>query len=124
MNSLKGAVIQWEDKYKYASGDKFKLPPPLPNLEHRALVELFEATHGFRWRDHSGWTGYPVGVSKLGLEHFAMHPAFWHGLECGKTKPTPNRPKVESFVEALQLSANNLEGTLPDRSSPDTNRTD
>ena len=40
INAAWGAQIQWEDKYKFASGDKFRQPPELPGAEHDALVDL------------------------------------------------------------------------------------
>ena len=42
-----------------------------------------------------------------------MHCAFWHGIECEATKPTPTQAKIRAFVSAVLLKSNDLEGSIP-----------
>jgi hypothetical protein len=67
----------------------------IPAQERQALIALYEATDGNNWKEHDGWLG-PVGTE-----------CDWHGIICG----TPV-PPLE--VTAIELSENNLSGTIPD----------
>jgi Leucine-rich repeat (LRR) protein len=60
--------------------------------ERDALIALYEATGGDEWFDRSGWLGAP------GTE------CSWYGVYCNDS---------ESWVEYIDLSYNNLTGTLP-----------
>jgi Leucine Rich Repeat len=67
----------------------------IPPSERLALLDLFAATEGERWTDKEGWRGAP------GTE------CSWHGVICSTTT------KGDSYVEGLELSDNNLSGSLP-----------
>lgn len=67
----------------------------IPAEERQALIALYEATDGNNWKDHEGWLG-PVGTE-----------CDWHGIICG----TPVPPLGVTYIE---LSQNNLSGTIPD----------
>jgi hypothetical protein len=64
--------------------------------ERQALVALYEATDGNRWKNHDGWLG-PEGSE-----------CTWYGVEC---EPTATEPTT---VIHLDLSENNLHGRIPD----------
>ena len=70
----------------------------MPDLERLALVELFESTHGFRWRDNFGYTGRQATPSRLGLDHYAMPPAWWAGVEIDAGGRVSALNLVSSFV--------------------------
>jgi hypothetical protein len=63
--------------------------------ERQALVDLFHATGGPRWKDRAGWLG-PAGTE-----------CDWHGVQCD---PGPVAP---TNVVGLDLADNNLTGTVP-----------
>jgi hypothetical protein len=64
--------------------------------ERQALIDLYNSTNGTGWRNHEGWLGPP------GTE------CDWYGVACWDDN---NRP---STVNGLELSENNLSGTLPE----------
>jgi len=68
----------------------------IPAEECEALVALYNATSGTSWKDHSGWTG------SIGTE------CEWHGVVCGHGNGSGLN------VTAIELSENNLVGTVPD----------
>jgi len=68
----------------------------IPAEEREALVALYNATSGTSWKDHSGWTG------SIGTE------CEWHGVVCGHGNGSGLN------VTAIELSENNLVGTVPD----------
>lgn len=63
----------------------------LPPAEEAALVDLYQATNGVGWVDSTGWL-------------VDSDPCTWFGVTCDAGGST---------VEALDLSANNLDGPLP-----------
>lgn len=68
-------------------------------VERQALIALYEATGGPRWKHRVGWLGAP------GTE------CEWHGVECG----IHGRHLVTDIaVSGLELFDNNLAGSVPD----------
>jgi hypothetical protein len=67
----------------------------IPAQERQALIALYEATDGNNWKEHNGWLG-PLGTE-----------CDWHGIICGTQVPPLG-------VTAIELSENNLSGTIPD----------
>ena len=67
----------------------------IPAQERQALIALYEATDGNNWKDHEGWLG-PVGTE-----------CDWHGIICATRVPPLG-------VTDIELSQNNLSGTIPD----------
>jgi hypothetical protein len=65
-------------------------PTPVPTTEHDVLMALYESTNGDDWSDNSGW-GTKRDICK------------WHGLTCND----------ERSVKQLELSQNNLTGSIP-----------
>jgi hypothetical protein len=63
----------------------------IPTSERQALVDLYNATNGTGWTNHTNWNG-PVGTE-----------CTWFGVNCWDT----------GSVQALALQNNNLRGTLP-----------
>ena len=115
VNAAMGNVAQWEDNYKFACGEKFPFDlHPAQGDERNALVALFEATHGHRWRQVHGWAGRKSNPSRLGFEHYDCHIMGWWGVGVEPSKPTQVNPKVLSLVKSLQLNANDLDGQLPE----------
>jgi hypothetical protein len=72
-------------------------PKRLAAEERDALIALYHATGGSQWSDKSGWLGSP------GTE------CEWHGVTCGY----PADAEAMPFVESIELSQNNLVGTIP-----------
>ena len=68
----------------------------VPPDERRVLMELFAATGGERWKNRDGW-----GASS--------QVCTWYGVFCDFVGGDANRP----VVAGLDLTLNNLEGTLP-----------
>jgi hypothetical protein len=68
---------------------------PIPGEERQALIDLYNATGGENWTDHSGWLG-PAGTE-----------CSWNGVACRQTRAGQWR------VFHLGLSANRLIGTIP-----------
>lgn len=66
----------------------------IPAQERQALIALYEATDGNNWKDHEGWLG------SVGTE------CDWHGIICGTEVPPLG-------VTDIELSQNNLSGTIP-----------
>lgn len=64
--------------------------------ERQALVALYESTDGIHWKNHKGWLGDP------GTE------CTWEGVECQHSFDEP------TTVTSLNLSENNLRGTIPE----------
>jgi hypothetical protein len=69
---------------------------PISATERAALVALFESTGGSKWTHRVGWLGAPGTECR------------WHGVQCGE------RENDQSAVTWLNLSENNLRGTLPE----------
>jgi len=67
----------------------------IPTTEREALLALYAATDGDRWKDHEGWLGPP------GTE------CNWYGVAC---KPGTN---LEWRVSDLAVSENDLNGLVP-----------
>jgi hypothetical protein len=68
----------------------------VPADERRVLMESFASTGGDRWSKRDGW----------GTEQSVCN---WYGVWCDYPDGNANRP----VVAGLDLSLNNLEGTLP-----------
>jgi len=66
--------------------------------ERQALIALYEATGGDHWKNHTGWLGAP------GTE------CSWYGVSCG---PQPDGSTRLFVVFSLDLSENNLKGSVP-----------
>ena len=66
--------------------------------ERRALIALYNATDGEHWKNNTHWMGEP------GTE------CVWYGVECGQ-QPNGEGPLV---VDSLDLSENNLKGSIPE----------
>jgi hypothetical protein len=64
----------------------------IPTSERTTLMELYNSTNGWNWRNNTGWNGLP------GTE------CGWYGVSCDSG--------LTSIV-SIQLSSNNLTGTLP-----------
>ncbi len=71
---------------------------PLPAEERDALVALYNATGGPLWKHNSGWLGAP------GTE------CEWYGVSCDYPA---HAQRFTPFVVSLELSENNLAGTIP-----------
>lgn len=68
----------------------------VPAQERHALMALFESTDGNHWKDREGWLGPPSSECS------------WKGVECESPEDGP------TYVVALDLSANNLHGSIPE----------
>ena len=132
VNNAAGVLMTFEDTYKSVVGDRYNKRPAMRQKDEKALRELFEATHGFRWADAHGWIGRKGYPGRLGIEHFATHASHWHGVRA-EIDPKANQvvavevalPDNElegtvpaslrdlKFLKRLDLSGNLLEGTLP-----------
>jgi len=71
----------------------------VPVDDRQALIDLYHATDGDNWFDNEGWLG------ERGTE------CSWRGVRCACGFCTIGS---ETFVNGLNLSNNNLIGTLPD----------
>jgi hypothetical protein len=71
--------------------------------ERRALVALYQSTDGNHWKNHDGWLG-PLGTE-----------CTWYGISCN---PTFHEPTT---VTEIELSENNLVGSLPEEIGQLTN---
>ena len=71
----------------------------LPSSEREALLALYKATDGSRWKEKSGWLGPP------GTE------CEWHGVQCGEHQQQGG--EAVPTVWFLDLGENNLVGTIP-----------
>lgn len=60
--------------------------------EVRALLDLFNSTHGTHWSKHDGWGNMSISVCD------------WYGVGCNSDK---------THVTTLSMQANNLSGMLP-----------
>ena len=69
---------------------------PIPAEERQALIDLYNATDGDHWTDHSGWLG-PAGTE-----------CSWNGVACRQTRAG------QWHVFHLGLIANRLVGTIPE----------
>ncbi len=69
---------------------------PIHAEERQALIDLYNATDGARWTDHSGWLG-PAGTE-----------CQWHGVIC-----VPTKDGLWTVFQ-LTLSGNHLVGRIPD----------
>jgi hypothetical protein len=69
---------------------------PIAAAERNALVALFESTGGPKWAHRVGWLGSPETECR------------WHGVHCGQ------RDNGQSTIVWLDLTDNNLRGTLPE----------
>ncbi len=83
-----------------AAGDAPGLEDPrmargVPSEEREALLALYQASNGAQWRHRVGWPGPP------GTE------CQWHGVGCDL------RSAKTTAVTRLDLSSNNLVGTVP-----------
>jgi len=67
----------------------FTIRHPLPDVEVQALEALYNRTNGPNWTDNTGWLT-------------SDHPCDWFGVYC-----------ANGHVTALDLSYNNLTGSLP-----------
>ena len=74
------------------------VPKRLAPEERDALIALYHATGGPLWTDKSGWLG-PAGTE-----------CEWHGVSCGYPA---GHPEATPFVESIELSQNNLAGSIP-----------
>ena len=108
LNNAAGLLMTFEDTYKSVVGDRYTKRPQMRLKDEKALQDLFEATHGFRWADARGWIGRKGYPGRLGVEHFDTHASHWRGV---KAEIDPKANQVVA-VE-LSLPDNELEGTLP-----------
>jgi Leucine Rich Repeat (LRR) protein len=67
--------------------------------ERQALIALYNATDGEHWKNNTHWMGKP------GTE------CVWYGVECGQQPNGEDHPLV---VDSLNLSENNLKGSIPE----------
>ncbi len=80
----------------------------IPVSECRALIDLYESTNGDGWTNRGGWL---EGTTICGM---------WEGVVCEYLPPAGGDPLVTpepnewANVVGLELSQNNLTGTLPD----------
>jgi hypothetical protein len=78
------------------TSEKPAVPDPprrkISSQERAALIALYQATDGDHWKEHGGWMG-PEGTE-----------CKWYGIACA----TP------IGVTSIELSKNNLSGTIPD----------
>ena len=74
----------------------FATDGPIPAEERQALIDLYNATDGDHWTDHSGWLGPP------GTE------CQWHGVACAPTRDG------QWGVLQLGLFDNHLVGRIPE----------
>ena len=78
----------------------------VPVAQREALVELYEASNGAEWRRNENWLrGDPCDPA-----------ARWYGVGCARITDTtlPDIGAGAGFgITAIQLAANNLDGTIP-----------
>ncbi len=75
----------------------------IPDIERKALIDLYRHTNGDNWTNNSGWKTPP-----LDSDGFAMPgtESNWYGVI--------TETKWEEFVSKLYLDGNQLKGTIPD----------
>ena len=69
----------------------------IPASERAALIALYNSTEGSNWTDNSGWLG-PAGTE-----------CSWFGVDCRMFDSNP----LDMYVYGLDLSGNQLIGTIP-----------
>ena len=69
----------------------------IPSAERTALIALYNSTDGPNWTDNSGWLG-PAGTE-----------CSWFGVDCRMFDSNP----LDMYVYGLDLSGNQLIGTIP-----------
>lgn len=96
VSSVDGAVVD-------SSSNSFSIsqvPSRIPEIERRALIDLYNSTIGDSWINKSGWKTPPLhtdGFAMPGTENS------WYGVTV----------IGNSYVERIRLRANNLSGPIP-----------
>jgi Leucine-rich repeat (LRR) protein len=74
--------------------------PAVPTTERDALIALYNSTNGDNWTDNTNWRkpGDPTQFNDPGTENT------WFGVTCNPEN---------THVEKIEMSSNNLVGTLP-----------
>lgn len=71
----------------------------IPDTERQALIALYKSTDGDHWKNQDNWFG-PAGSE-----------CRWRGIQCAPDVADP--AGVHWYVYGIDLSENNLSGTLP-----------
>ncbi|CAM9210485.1 unnamed protein product [Ectocarpus fasciculatus] len=98
---LQQEKIALEGLYLHATGQEYSRPQPVCDRDMKALEMFFEAMHGRRWLDLSGWLGRTATANTRGVAPFSCNPWCWAGVECGV-----------GDVQGLRLSDNQVQGVL------------
>jgi len=106
VNNTKADLMFFENAYREATGFSVyysDVPPAVAT----ALRTFFEETCGYGWVRRQGWVGRGRTRTARAVPVCAIDPQAWDGV-------LMNTTGVAHFLQALELTSNNLDGVLPD----------